>query len=167
MPTKTDHLSALARICRRFGGRLAVISQRAYDALFEQRVDHMYGGEELSEAPFTNAHGLWWKKKIIYAVRGRENVNNIIHEMGHVFASLTTRTARAASATSGTGSAGRSCWHVRSTPCRRGRITTRITPLAKAVAVSGASSRPIVDVPSSPTASRTHEKLASSEPTAS
>lgn len=87
MSTKADHLSALARLCRRFGGRLAVISQRAYDTLFEQRVDHMYGGEELSEAPFANAHGLWWKKKIVYAVRGRENVNNIIHEMGHVFAS--------------------------------------------------------------------------------
>lgn len=86
MATKTDHLRALARICRRFSGRLSVLSQRAFDALFEQHVDHVYGGEELSAAPFADAHGLWWKKKIIYTVQGRENVNNIIHEMGHVFA---------------------------------------------------------------------------------
>jgi len=84
---KANHIRALARICRQFGGRLTILSQRAFDALFNQRVDHIYGNEELSEAPFTDAHGLWWRKKIIYAVRGRENVNNIIHEMGHVFAS--------------------------------------------------------------------------------
>jgi hypothetical protein len=85
--TKADHMHALARVCQQFGGRLSVVSQRAFDALFNQRADHAYGGEELSEAPFNaGAHGLWWRKKIVYAVRGRENVNNIIHEMGHVFA---------------------------------------------------------------------------------
>jgi len=84
---KVDHIRALARICRQLGGRLAIISQRAFDTLFDSRIDHRCGGEELSEAPFADAHGLWWKKKIVYAVRGRENVNNIIHEMGHVFAS--------------------------------------------------------------------------------
>lgn len=31
-------------------------------------------------------HGLNWREKIVYAVRGREKVASIIHEMGHVFA---------------------------------------------------------------------------------
>jgi hypothetical protein len=86
VPTKADHVRALSRVCRRFSGQLAVISQHAFDSLFDQPFDHMYGNKELSESPTTTAHGLWWRKKIIYAVRGRENVNGIIHEMGHVFA---------------------------------------------------------------------------------
>ena len=87
MSTRADHLRALSRVCRQLGGRLAVVSQPEFDDVFDPRVDHTCGGEERSEAPFTDAHGLWWRKKIIYAVRGRENVNGIIHEMGHVFAS--------------------------------------------------------------------------------
>src|SRR4029077_8404526 len=43
-------------------------------------------GRGLYEAPFTSAHGLHWGRRIVYAVRGREEVGSIIHEMGHVFA---------------------------------------------------------------------------------
>jgi hypothetical protein len=85
---KTDHLRALARVCRQFGGQLAVISQSAFDALFyeEGAPNSKCGGTELYDATFTDAHGLWWSRKIVYAVRGREQVGAVIHEMGHVFA---------------------------------------------------------------------------------
>jgi hypothetical protein len=82
--TKHDHLRALGRVCRQLGGRLAIISQRAFDDLFYHR--DRKGWEGLTDAPFTSAHGIHWRKKIIYAVRGREEVGSIIHEMGHVFA---------------------------------------------------------------------------------
>lgn len=83
MPTKVDYLQGLARICRQLGGRLAIVSQRAFDGMFEQDQPTW---KDLHSAPFTDAHGLHWNDKIIYAVRGREQVGSIIHEMGHVFA---------------------------------------------------------------------------------
>ncbi len=86
MSTKVDHLIALAQICRDFGGRLAIVSQREFDDLFHDVDDAVWQDGELSDAPFTAAHGLWWRRKIIYAVRDREEVGAIIHEMGHVFA---------------------------------------------------------------------------------
>ena len=89
MSTKADHLAALAQICRDFGGRLAIVSQRDFDYLFyhdHSSQDWRWEDEELSDAPFTSAHGLWWRRKIVYAVHGREEVGAIIHEMGHVFA---------------------------------------------------------------------------------
>lgn len=114
MPTKIEHIQALSRVCRHFGGQLAVIAQQEFDNLFNRpksthiwkldpthnseklnvstgaqdlwRPEHTHSSEELSVSPSTYAHGLWWRRKIIYAVRGRESVNGIIHEMGHVFA---------------------------------------------------------------------------------
>src|SRR5262249_22242053 len=70
--------------CRDFGGKLAIVSQDVYDDLFDGRDQKDWTG--LHDSPFTCAHGLHWRKKIIYAVRGREEVGSIIHEMGHVFA---------------------------------------------------------------------------------
>jgi len=89
MSTRREHLLALTRICRDFGGRLAIISQREFDRLFDESNsdETPWEEEELNPAPFTDAHGLWWSRKIIYAVEGREEVGSIIHEMGHVFAS--------------------------------------------------------------------------------
>jgi len=84
MATKRDHLRALGRVCRQLGGKLAIISQRAFDDLFYRDQKDWEG---LTTAPFTDAHGLHWRKKVIYAVRGREEVGSIIHEMGHVFCS--------------------------------------------------------------------------------
>lgn len=88
MSGKLDHLRALARVCRDFGGRLAIVSQREFDRLFERGGSKAapHGDEELSDSPFTSAHGLWWRRKIVYAVAGREEIGSIIHEMGHVFA---------------------------------------------------------------------------------
>ncbi len=82
--TKPDHLRALARVCRGFGGQLARVSQRAFDLLFEDADPSDRADVCLS--PFTFAHGIHWRKKIVYAVRGREEIGTIIHEMGHVFA---------------------------------------------------------------------------------
>lgn len=80
MSTKIDHLRALSRVCRQFGGRLVILSQAAFDRQFDG------SNADLSSSPFTEAHGIWWRRKIVYAVRGREEVGSIIHEMGHVFA---------------------------------------------------------------------------------
>ena len=77
---KQDQLRSLKRVCRRFGGRLAIISQRYFDRLFT-----LHRGD-VCESPFTSAHGIHWGKKVVYAVRGREEVGSLIHEMGHVFA---------------------------------------------------------------------------------
>jgi hypothetical protein len=41
------------------------------------------------DAPFTAYLGVFWTEKKIIAVFGEENPSSIIHEMGHVFASLT------------------------------------------------------------------------------
>lgn len=88
MATKLDHLRTLARVCRQFGGRLTVLSQSTFDNLVEQAFDSADDriGDGLNMAPFTDAHALHWRKKVIYVVRGREQVGSIIHEMGHVFA---------------------------------------------------------------------------------
>jgi hypothetical protein len=84
---KEQYLRALVRICRQLGGRLAIVSQQAYDDLFHDRdAKHIDGN--LHDSPFTAAHGLHWNRKIIYTVRGREEVGSIIHEMGHVFADV-------------------------------------------------------------------------------
>lgn len=88
MMLKADHLRALARVCRRWGGRLAIVSQDWFYDLFDgPRHEELRAHEGLSEVPFgEGAHGLHWRNKIVYAVRGRERVGVIIHEMGHVFA---------------------------------------------------------------------------------
>lgn len=88
MPTKVNHLRALSQVCRQFDGQLAVVTQQEFDTLFEDQGRRALDTDEgLCEAPFTDAHGLWWRRKIIYAVQGREEVGPLIHEMGHVFAS--------------------------------------------------------------------------------
>lgn len=87
MPTKADHLRALACICRQFGGRLTILSQQKFDVLFMNSPHGFHSSEEgLQEAPFVDAHGLHWAAKVIYVVEGREKIGAIIHEMGHVFA---------------------------------------------------------------------------------
>lgn len=85
MTEKREHLEACSQLCRQFGGRLAIISQDAFDALFDRSAGRHSEGT-LHEAPFTSAHGLHWNRKIIYTVRDREEVGSILHEMGHVFA---------------------------------------------------------------------------------
>jgi hypothetical protein len=87
MSDKPDQLRALARFCRRHGGQLAIVSQCEFDDLFDVPKDKRVDGE-LHESPFTSAHGLHWRRKIVYTVREREEVGSIIHEMGHVFADV-------------------------------------------------------------------------------
>ncbi len=81
-------LRALSHVCSAFGGSLAIVSLREFERLFneEDSDETPWGPEDLSVSPFTLGHGLWWRKKIVYAVRGHEEVGSIIHEMGHVFA---------------------------------------------------------------------------------
>ena len=83
---KADYLRSLARLCRRFGGRLALVSDAHYYRLFDGAKRRRK--RVLCESPFTCGHGIHWQRKLIYAVRGHEEVGSIIHEMGHVFADL-------------------------------------------------------------------------------
>jgi hypothetical protein len=75
-------LRALARICRRLGGKLAIVSSHDFLSLVEADDDICL--------PFTAGsrfeYGIHWEKKIIYAVRDTRHIGFIIHEAGHVFA---------------------------------------------------------------------------------
>jgi hypothetical protein len=99
--SKQDQLRALARICRQLGGQLKIVTERDVHAMIDRDWPDYDNHESFEEAEAgfdlethegfsspenSDAHGLEWKKKIVYAVRGRENVSQIIHEMGHVFA---------------------------------------------------------------------------------
>ena len=98
--TKADHLGALKQICEQLGGRLAIVTQREMSAMLDRdwpdydgplglKADANFDLEHhegFSEPENSETHGLEWGKKIIYAVRGRESVGHLIHEMGHVFA---------------------------------------------------------------------------------
>lgn len=97
MTANPAHLQALAHICSSFGGQLALVSEAEFIQLFHKERSRRQGGykdpkpenvPELSEAPFTSGHGIWWSRKIIYAVHGLAGVGPIIHEMGHVFAAV-------------------------------------------------------------------------------
>ncbi|HSX23236.1 MAG TPA: hypothetical protein VLE97_10735 [Gaiellaceae bacterium] len=99
--TKADHVAALARICEQLGGRLAIVPQREISTMFNRDWPDYDGPlgleadagfdlehhEGFSSPDDCDSHGLEWRKQIVYAVRGRESVGRIIHEMGHVFAS--------------------------------------------------------------------------------
>lgn len=89
MTTRADHLRTLSQICRQFGGQLVIVTQSEFEALFEASRDVPNRDVDgLSEASFTDAHGIHWRDKIVYAVRGREQIRAIIHEMGHIFAAI-------------------------------------------------------------------------------
>ena len=97
---KANHVEALSQICAQLGGRLAIVTQRAMSAMLDRDWPDYDGPlgleadanfdlehhEGFSSPENSDTHGLEWRKKIIYAVRGRESVGQIIHEMGHVFA---------------------------------------------------------------------------------
>lgn len=101
--SKQSQLHALARICRQLGGQLKIVSYREISAMINRdwpdydshaNFDEAEAAikfdlethEGFSSPENSDTHGQEWKKKIVYAVRGCENVSHIIHEMGHVFA---------------------------------------------------------------------------------
>jgi hypothetical protein len=71
-------LRSLIALCHQLGGKLEIISKDHYLKIRD--------GKHFFDTPFTRGHGIDWRKKIIYAVEGEEEVGSIIHEMGHVFA---------------------------------------------------------------------------------
>lgn len=77
-----EQLLALARICRRLGGRLEIVSSREFFALLDADDDICL--------PFTagsrTEYATHWEKKIVYAIRGTRHIGFVIHETGHVFA---------------------------------------------------------------------------------
>lgn len=98
---KSAHLRRLAVLCKRLGGRLAIVPYEEISAMIQRDYPDYDRDDEETEAAIdsglergaifstpdnSDAHGQEWGKKIIYAVEGREDVGHIIHEMGHVFA---------------------------------------------------------------------------------
>lgn len=76
MATEIDRLGWL---CRAWGGKLLVVPEVEFDDLSE--------APGFSSAPFTSYDlGVLWNEKLIVTVEGADWFN-IIHEMGHVFAS--------------------------------------------------------------------------------
>jgi hypothetical protein len=99
--TKADHVRALTRLCVQLGGRLAIVSRQTISDLLNRDWPDYDGHDSFEEAEAgfdlehhegfsgpgdSDVHGLEWRKKIIYVVRGRVSVGHVIHEMGHVFA---------------------------------------------------------------------------------
>lgn len=95
--TKHDQVTALARLCEQLGGRLMIVTQRTLSNLFNRDwpdegdegfddfdLEHHEGFSPTDENDMQ--HGLNWREKNVYAVRGHERIASIIHEMGHVFA---------------------------------------------------------------------------------
>lgn len=78
-------LKILRAECRRLGGELTVIAKERFAKKFSK--DHQLVGCSLS--PVASGLGCTWTTKHIYVLKGSSpSVNAIIHEMGHVFASL-------------------------------------------------------------------------------
>lgn len=93
------YVRQLGRLCRKWGGELRLVSQDTYEDMFcvwprtagQTMYEAMQAkakklGPFLSEAPFTDWHGIDWKNKIVFVVEGKERIDAIIHEMGHIFA---------------------------------------------------------------------------------
>jgi len=79
--TKDDVIvRRLARLCLKWGGELRRVSSDEYDRWMARRFSY-------SEAPFSsNMIGVAWKKKWVIT-SGTILWTDVIHEMGHVFAS--------------------------------------------------------------------------------
>jgi hypothetical protein len=77
----SSQLEALARICHRLGGQLAIVSGKDFFTILKNAKVAI----PLSEGSRFE-YGIHWEKKIVYAMRGTTHVGFIIHEAGHVFA---------------------------------------------------------------------------------
>lgn len=82
-------VSRLGALCRAWGGRLTIVSSETFA---EIERDFMHASDRfvhpISLAPFTDGHAIDWHAKKIIASVASACVGAIIHEMGHVFASL-------------------------------------------------------------------------------
>lgn len=77
-----EQLRALARICRRLGGQLMIVSRRDFYTLVDANDDIQLPFSAGSKYEYASH----WRKKIIYAMRDTRHIGFIIHEAGHVFA---------------------------------------------------------------------------------
>jgi hypothetical protein len=82
MANVREQLEALARICRRLGGQLTILSPRVFYTVLDANDAIEIPGTAGSKVEY----GIHWKRKIIYAMRGTDHIGFIIHEAGHVFA---------------------------------------------------------------------------------
>lgn len=79
-----QRLHALARICRRLGGQLRLVSKDEFFAVLD--------ADDGVTLPYTAGsrrdYASHWQRKIIYAIHGTSHIGYLIHETGHVFADL-------------------------------------------------------------------------------
>ena len=81
-------LEKLSEICRSWGGRILHINKGLFKNFFSWR-DAGPGRvllDDYSDAPFTSYVGVNHKRKTIYIAKPDVNPGEIVHEMGHVFA---------------------------------------------------------------------------------
>lgn len=76
MRTVTEKFKYLQRLARRWGGSLNLVTRQTYKNL-----------PLISESPVNNLHAVDWSNRAVYVVIGQIDLPNIIHELGHVFAS--------------------------------------------------------------------------------
>lgn len=67
----------LQRLARRWGGSLNLVTRETYVAL----------PSTVGASPFEKLHAVDWDNRAVYVVIGHIKLPNIIHELGHVFAS--------------------------------------------------------------------------------
>lgn len=72
----TDSMAYLARLCRRWGGELLLVSRAQFSLLasLPGRTVHPLGGHAIDVA-----------QRLVVAERRRANSGTVVHEMGHVF----------------------------------------------------------------------------------
>lgn len=79
------YVKRLAAKCASWGGELRVMPPSLWRGLIRE-AQNTVGGLEV--APFDSLHGVDWGAKVVYAVDKYVDIGAVIHEMGHVFASM-------------------------------------------------------------------------------
>lgn len=78
------HLDQFKSMIKAWGGRLVIFESRdEYDHYFRVNKDR----DQLSDAPFTDYHGLDFERRLLLATKDRVDIVSLIHEAGHTFAS--------------------------------------------------------------------------------
>jgi hypothetical protein len=93
-------VTALRRFCEAWGGRLICLSESKFTQVFKMVADEdglalprsraliPRDNDQFDIAPATKWHGVHYGIKTVFVVPERASANGIIHEMGHVFATL-------------------------------------------------------------------------------
>ena len=76
----------LASLCSQWGGALEIVDEQCWRDLFTKRRRQGYAEFPISHV---GQYGVHWESKRVFVVADGARVQPVIHEMAHVFASLT------------------------------------------------------------------------------